>query len=77
MIQKYKFVENNINMLRKLTKEGYVSSKLLTDYNIYKLYMGIKGNRKLERYRIVANEMGFSTIKVRLAVAEMKKYVID
>lgn len=77
MIQKYKFVENNINMLRKLTKEGYVSSKLLTDYNIYKLYMEIKGNRKIERYRTVAEELGFSTIKVRLAVAEMKKYVSD
>lgn len=77
MIQKYQFVEKNLNMLRKLTKEGYVSSKLLTDYNIYKLYMSVKGNRKFDRYRTVANETGFSTTKVRFAVAEMKKYVKD
>ena len=37
MIQKHKFVENNIDMLKTLTKNGYVSPKLLSDYSILQI----------------------------------------
>ena len=77
MIPKHKFVEKNLKMLRTLTKEGYISHTLLMNYNIYKHYMGIKDNSKMNRYKTVANETGHSARKVRLAVAEMKKYVTD
>ena len=77
MIQKYKFVENNIEMLRKLTKNGYVSSKLLIYYNIYSTYMSIKNESKINRYQTVAKETGQSVMTVRRAVYDMKKYVKD
>lgn len=77
MIQKHKFVEKNIDMLRNLTKEGYVSYTLIQYYNIYKLYMSIKNEPKITRYKAVSKEMGFSVMTVRRAVAEMKKYVKD
>ena len=76
MIQKYKFVEQNIKMLRKLTKEGYISTKLLVNYNIYKTYMTTKGNY-MERYNTVASEMNTSSRTVRRAVKDMKEYVSD
>ena len=76
MIQKYKFVEQNIKMLRKLTKEGYISTKLLVNYNIYKTYMTTKGNY-MERYKMVATEMNTSSRTVRRAVKDMKEYVSD
>ena len=76
MIQKYKFVEQNIKMLRKLTKEGYISTKLLANYQIYKAYMTTKGTY-MERYNIVASEMNTSSRTVRRAVSEMKSYVRD
>lgn len=77
MIQKYKFVEQNIDMLRTLTKNGYVSHKLLMYYNIYKTYMSVKNESKINRYLTVAKEFKQSTTTVRRAVAEMKSYVRD
>lgn len=75
MIQKHKFVEQNIDMLRTLTKNGYVSSKLLMYYNIYKNYMSVKSQSKINRYQTVAKETRQSVTTVRRAVAEMKAYV--
>ena len=75
MIQKHKFVEKNIDLLRKLTKNGYVSPKLLSDYSIYKSYMSIKNPSKMKRYTIVATENKRSVVNVRCSVREMKKYV--
>lgn len=77
MIQKYKFVEKNIDMLRTLTKNGYVSHTLLQYYNIYKSYMSIKNETKINRYKTVSKETRASMTTVRRAVAEMKKYVKD
>lgn len=75
MIQKYKFVEQNIDMLRTLTKDGYVSGKLLIYYNIYKTYSGVKSGSKTNRYSIVAKETRSSVTTVRRAVSDMKSYV--
>lgn len=75
MIQKYKFVEKNIDMLRTLTKHGYVSPKLLQYYNMYKVYMNVKNESKINRYQTVAKETKQSITTVRRAVAEMKTYV--
>lgn len=75
MIQKHKFVEQNIDMLRTLTKNGYVSSKLLMYYNIYKNYMSVKNASKINRYQTVAKETRQSVTTVRRAVSDMKKYV--
>lgn len=75
MIQKYKFVEANLEMLRKLTRNGYVSPKLLQYYNLYLIYMGIKNEPKISRYQKVAKETKQSVMTVRRAVAEMKSYV--
>lgn len=77
MIQKYKFVEQNIEMFRTLTKNGYVSSKLLMYYHIYKAYMSVKSESKINRYNIVAKETKSSLTTVRRAVSDMKKYVKD
>lgn len=77
MIQKYKFVEKNIDMLRTLTKNGYVSHTLLQYYYIYKSYMSIKNETKINRYKTVAAETRASMTTVRRAVADMKKYVRD
>ena len=77
MIPKHKFVEKNMDMLRELTKKGYISPTLLQSYHIYKSYMSVKHPSKMERYKVVANETKSSVIKVRLAVADMKKYVKD
>lgn len=74
-IQKYKFVEKNISMLRMLTKEGYVSPKLLSYYNIYLNYISIKNKQKMNKYEITAQETGNSIITVRRAVYDMKSYV--
>lgn len=75
MIQKYKFVEQNIDMLRTLTKYGYVSPKLLIYYNIYIVYMKVKDSSKINRYQTVAKETKSSIMTVRRAVSEMKMYV--
>lgn len=75
MIQKYKFVEKNIEMLKTLTKNGYVSPKLLNDYSIYKSYMSIKNPSKMKRYSVVAKENKRSVVNVRVSVRDMKSYV--
>ena len=75
MQQKYKFVEANIEMLRKLTRNGYVSPKLLQYYNLYLNYMSIKNEPKISRYQKVAKETKQSVMTVRRAVAEMKSYI--
>ncbi len=75
MIQKHKFVEQNIKMLRTLTNEGFVSPKLLNYYSIYKLYMSIKMPRKTDRYKAVSAQTKNSTTTIRRAVYEMKKYI--
>lgn len=75
MIQKYKFVEANLEMLRKLTRNGYVSPKLLQYYNLYLNYMSIKNGQKINRYEIVSKETKQSVRTVRRAVSEMKSYI--
>lgn len=75
MIQKHKFVEANIEMLRKLTRNGYVSPKLLQYYNLYLNYMSIKSGQKINRYEIVSKETKQSVRTVRRAVSEMKSYI--
>lgn len=75
MIQKYKFVEKNIDMLRTLTRNGYVSPRLLTNYHVYNVYSSIKDSSKMKRYQNVAKETGLSPRTVRQAVSDMKSYV--
>ena len=75
MIQKHKFVEANLEMLRKLTRNGYVSPKLLQYYNLYLNYMSIKKGQKINRYEIVSKETKQSVRTVRRAVSEMKQYI--
>ena len=75
LVQKHKFVEKNIDMLKTLTKNGYVSPKLLNDYDIYKSYMSIKDPSKMKRYSIVAKDNKRSVVNVRQSVYQMKKYV--
>lgn len=77
MIQKHKFVKDNINLLRKLTKNGYVSPKLLAYYDIYLTYMDVKDNSKINRYKIVAGLKNTTSHTVRRAVCDMKKYIRD
>ena len=77
MVQKYKFVEKNFSMLKKLTEKGYVSPKLLEYYNIYLTYVGIKDNSRLRRYKTVAEIKKVSQHTVRRAVCEMKRYIRD
>ena len=75
LVQKHKFVEKNIDMLKTLTKNGYVSPKLLNDYDIYKSYMNIKDPSKMKRYSIVAKDNKRSVVNVRQSVYQMKRYV--
>lgn len=75
MIQKYKFIEANYDMLSKLTRNGYVSPKLLQYYKLYLNYMSIKNEPKINRYQRVAKETKQSVMTIRRAVAEMKMYV--
>ena len=77
MIQKYKFVSENIDLLRKLVKAGYVSPKLLVYYDIYITYMSVKDSSKINRYKIVADLKKTTSHTVRRAVSDMKKYVKD
>lgn len=74
-IQKYKFVNQNITLLRTLTKGGFISPKILAYYNIYVNYMSIKKEPKMNRYKITAQETGNSIGTVRRAVSDMKSYV--
>lgn len=77
MIQKHKFVRENIDLLRKLTKSGYVSPKLLAYYDIYLTYMDIKDSSKINRYKIVAELKNTTSHTVRRAVSDMKRYIRD
>ena len=77
MIQKHRFVSKNIDLLRKLTKAGYVSPKLLVYYDIYITYMSVKDSSKINRYKIVADLKKTTSHTVRRAVSDMKKYVKD
>ena len=77
MIQKHKFVSENMDLLRKLTQNGYVSSKLLCYYDIYLTYMSVKDSSKLNRYKIVAALKKTTSHTVRRAVSDMKSYIRD
>jgi hypothetical protein len=66
-----------MDMLRKLTKNGYVSTTLLNNYHIFKVYSNMKEPSKMNRYRTVARETNSSVVKVRKAVSDMKGYVKD
>ena len=77
MIQKHRFVSQNIDLLRKLVKAGYVSPKLLVYYDIYITYMSVKDSSKINRYKIVADLKKTTSHTVRRAVSDMKKYVKD
>lgn len=75
MIQKYKFVEKNIDTLRDLVKSGYASSTLMTYYDLYIAYTKTKDPSKIKRYQTVARQTSSSITTVRRAVREMKMYV--
>lgn len=75
MVQKHKFIEDNLKTFRKLASNGFISSKSLEYYRIYKIYMSIKGLPKMDRYKQTAIETNTTARTVRQAVAEMKKYV--
>lgn len=75
MIQKYKFVEKNIDMIRTLTRNGYISPKLLTHYHVYNIYSKMKDASKMKRYQNVAKETGLTPYTVRRAISDMKAYV--
>lgn len=77
MVQKHKFVEKNFELFRTLTRNGYVSPKLLEYYYIYLTYINIKEKSRLDRYKVVAEIKKISPHTVRRAVCDMKKYIRD
>lgn len=74
-IQQHKFVANNLSLLQNLTRNGFVSTKLLTYYDIYLTYMSTKDSSKMKRYKLVSEIKKTTPQTVRRAVYEMKKYV--
>lgn len=74
-IQQHKFIEQNIKLIRHLTRMGFISPKLLTYYDIFLEYQKIKNKSRINRYSQVAKIKRQSVSTVRRAVYEMKKYV--
>lgn len=75
MIEKYRLIERNLKLIKQLTKDGYISPKLLLYYEIYIIYRTDKDSSKLERYKKIAHLTKSSVTTVRRAVADMKSYV--
>lgn len=75
MIEKYRLIERNLKLIKQLTKDGYISPKLLLYYEIYIIYRTDKDSSKLERYKKIARLTKSSVTTVRRAVADMKSYV--
>lgn len=75
MIEKYRLIERNLKLIKQLTKDGYISPKLLLYYEIYIIYRTDKDSSKLDRYKKIARLTKSSVTTVRRAVADMKSYV--
>lgn len=75
MIEKYRLIERNLKLIKQLTKDGYISPKLLLYYEIYIIYRTDKDSSKLERYKKIARLTKSSVTTVRRAVTDMKSYV--
>ena len=69
---KHEFIKKNMTTLRKLFKNGDLSSKVMIDYKIYNTWKsnaGIKSS--VERYRTTAIDENVCSRTVRRAVKNM------
>lgn len=72
-MKKYEFVKKNISVVRAMIKSGDLSSKILTEYNIYSTYLATKSEeKKMTRYRVTAELNGCSQRSVMRAIREME-----
>lgn len=73
MAKKHEYIKAHIKIVHQLVKSGDVSCKILSDYNIYQVYVGYKGIvSKMERYQFVADDLKTSVQQVMRAVKSME-----
>lgn len=73
-IKKHAYVKGNLQIIKRLTKSGDISSKLITDYNIYLIFTGQQG-MKMQRYQDTADICKTSTLTVMKAVKSMESKI--
>lgn len=74
-MQVYHFFKENKNIIDKLTREGYMSLKFKSFFDIYELYLNTPGQYKNDRYNDVAVIKNCSLSTVRRAIGEMKRHI--
>lgn len=73
MPKKHEYIQKYIKELRPLVKSGDISSKLVTDFQIYQVYKGYGHVKsKMERYQFVAQDLRTSYQVVMRAVKSME-----
>lgn len=74
-MQVYHFFKENNEIITKLTREGYMSLKHLSFFDIYEQYLRTPGKYKNDRYEEVAVKNNCSLSTVRRAIGEMKRHI--
>lgn len=72
MVKRAKFIEENQEVIRKMVKNGDISTKLLAEYRMYQAFITYKGP-KMMRYTYVAEDFKCCVRTVMLAVKKMEK----
>ena len=73
MVKKVKFIEDNIVLIRRLVRNGDLSTKILTDYQMYKAYKANKHPSKMQRYSDTATEFRVCSRTIVKAVKNMER----
>jgi len=71
----YNFVKSNVAIIKHLIKIGYLSNKILIDFDIYVSYISTEGP-KMARYEIVAESNDCSIRTVMTSIKSMESSTI-
>lgn len=75
MMQLHRYIDLNRKVIVTLIRQGYTSTKLLRDHEIYIAYTRLSPESKMNRYRQLSDMFKVSSVTVRQAVTSMKGYV--
>lgn len=68
------WIADNIDEVRRLTRQGVLNSRLINQYNIYLSYLSKSGG-KMDKYYHIADEMKLGVNTVIRAVKSMERNI--
>lgn len=76
VITLHQYVKENLQTIRRLTRAGIISGRVIRHYQIYTQYKDLQpGTNKMHRYHTVADNMRISSRSVMRAVSEMERNI--